>query len=112
MSHLQDRPASGLVSAANLQAGVLLLTGVAQTIHDLDENTLSVVDLLIFNPTAAPINCTIIVMGITIVVAVAAVTTQRVFDRAAFRGSNASGASNLITASGNGCIAWGTVSIG
>lgn len=112
MSHLQDRPASGLVTAANLQAGVLLLTAAAQTFHDLEENTLSVVDLLIFNPTAGAIICTVNVMGIAIIISVPAVTTTRVLDQAALRGSNVVGANNLITALGNLCIAWGTVSVG
>lgn len=97
---LQDRPLSGAVTAANLSAGTIPIAVAATTIHELDENVCSLVDLFFVNGTGGALVVTVTVNGGTaIALSVAANTIIQFFDAAAFRGSNVAGAGNLITAS-------------
>lgn len=112
----QDRPLSGLVTALTLQAGVLLTTAVAQTVHVLDPNALYVVDIFVNNPTGGATTVTLTVLGVAIAASVPARTTIQFLTEAPLRGSNAAGATNLITASGvdgqaNGMVLWGRVRV-
>lgn len=113
MSNLQSRPLSGLVTAGTLAAGVLAVPVAAATVHTLDPNIEALVDIFVNNTTGGALVVTVTVMGVAIALSVAANSTVQVLDRAAFRGSNAAGAANLITAScpQAGIVLWGRVQV-
>lgn len=116
MSSPQDRPLSGLVTALTLQAGLLVTTVAAQTVHELDENALYVVDVFVHNPTAGAFVVTLTVLGVAIAASVPARSTMQFLTEAPLRGSNAAGAANLITAAGvdgqsTGAVIWGRVRV-
>jgi hypothetical protein len=110
---MQKRPLSGMVNPLNGEAKPILIGAVPVTVHVEDATTVQQggpfadeVTVVVNNPTAAPIDFTMVINGVTTVDAIPAKASAAVLVGAVFRSPDGSAAAT-ITGAGQNLVVFG-----